>query len=62
MRVGERVRFVAAWSSFYGMTGAIVQMQPHIMILIDRDKHPIRVGEREIAVDEPSSQSLTGAE
>ncbi len=33
------------------MSGIVKQVQPHLMILIDRDRCPIRVGEREIAFD-----------
>lgn len=62
MRVKDRVRVTAAWSSFYGMRGRVTQVEPHIMIIIEGDVQPIRVGEREIVLDEPDEIPLTGAE
>ncbi len=61
VRTGDRVRVTAAWSSFVGMAGVVKQVQPHLMILLDGDRMPIRVGEREIAFDS-DEVSLTGAE
>ena len=59
--VGDRVHVVEPWSSFRGMRGTVTQVRPYIMILIDGDRLPIRVGEREIA-REANDPSLTGAE
>ena len=50
MRVGDRVVVTAMWSSFHTMKGRVVATAPHLMILIDHDVHPIRVGEREVAI------------
>lgn len=62
MKVGDRIVVTALWSSFHTMKGAIVSMSPHLMVLIDHDMRPIRMGEREVALEESSSVSLTGAE
>ena len=61
MKVGARVVVTARWSSFHTMKGRVTSTTPHLMILIDHDVHPIRVGDREVAlVEEPLT--LTGAE
>jgi hypothetical protein len=62
VRVGDLVCVAAQWSSFYGMKGKVTAIAPHLMILIHGDKYPIRVGEREVVVEEPSELNLTGAE
>jgi len=62
MRVGDRVLFTAMWSSFFGMKGRVEQLTPHIMVRIDGDSYPIRVGSREITVDVQSLIAMTGAE
>ncbi len=62
IRNGDRVVFVAQWSSFYRMKGRVTQVTPHTMIIVDGDSYPIRVGEKEIALDEPSVPNMTGAE
>ncbi len=62
MKPGDRVVVVAHWSTFRGMRGRVVATSPHLMILIDDDKYPIRVGTREVVVDEPSTVNMTGAE
>jgi len=51
IKIGDRIRFVAHWSSFHGMRGVVQQLRPHVMVLIDGDTYPIRVGEREVIVD-----------
>ena len=61
MRVGDRVIVSAQWSSFYTMRGTVTQTAPHLMILIDRDTYPIRVGEREVTLEE-TKQHIGGAE
>ena len=62
MRPGDRVVFTAQWSSFYGMRGAVAAVRPNMMVLLDGDSHPIRVGPKEVTSDEPTEPSLTGAE
>ena len=59
--IGRRVEFVATWSSFVGMLGTIVQVRPHLMVRLDDDPRPIRVGDREVLlIEEP--QHIGGAE
>lgn len=48
MRKGDRVEVTAQWSSFYRMRGRVTATVPHLMVLIDDDAYPIRVGEREV--------------
>ncbi len=45
---GDRVVVTAQWSSFVGMRGLVVAVTPHLMVLIDGDAYPIRMGEREV--------------
>ena len=52
MKIGDRVQVVALWSSFHTMKGRITQLEPVLMIVIDHDKYPIRVGAQEIALVE----------
>ncbi len=61
LRVGDAVAVVAQWSSFCGMKGKVTALAP-LMVLIHGDKYPIRVGEREVVLEEPSDLNLTGAE
>ena len=63
VRLGTRVTVTAQWSSFRGMRGAVIAVHPHVMILIDGDKYPIRVGAKEITEDDmPTEPNMTGAE
>lgn len=62
MKVGDPIVFTAQWSSFYGFRGRVVATSPHLMVLLDGDRSSIRVSEREVALDEPSTVNLTGAE
>lgn len=50
MKVGDRIVVTAMWSCFHTMKGRVVQLEPHLMIIIDHDKYPIRVGVHEVAV------------
>lgn len=49
MRPGARIIVTAQWSSFYGMKGTVNATSPHLMITIDGDTYPIRMGAREVA-------------
>lgn len=63
MKPGDRIIFTAHWSSFYGYRGAVAMTKPHLMVLIDGDSYPIRVGAKEIAPEDmPTEPNLTGAE
>lgn len=57
VKVGDRVVVTAMWSTFHTMKGRITQLEPHLMIIIDHDKYPIRVGAQEIALVE--SEAVT---
>ncbi len=60
---GDRVVVTAQWSSFFGMKGAVASVRPHLMILIDGDKFPIRVGAKEITPEDlPTEPNMSGAE
>ncbi len=59
--VGDRVRVVAAWSSFVGMSGVVTATRPHLMVRLDGDRHPIRVSDSEVMPDFREI-SMTGAE
>jgi hypothetical protein len=63
MRPGDRVIVTAQWSSFFGMKGAVAAVRPHLMILVDGDSYPIRVGPKEVTEDErPTEPNMSGAE
>ncbi len=61
MTVEGRIVVIARWSSFYGMHGKVTQTTPYLMVLIDGDTYPIRVGEREV-IHEETKQHIGGAE
>lgn len=44
LRVGDRVQVEAHWSQFYGQTGEVVEVEPHVMVLFDEYVAPVRVG------------------
>lgn len=48
MRKDDRVEFHAMWSSFFGLRGKVVSTTPRLMVLIDGDRHPVAVGDREV--------------
>lgn len=52
MRVGDRVRVVAAWSQFRGLTGVVVQVTPCVMVLLDEYKQPIRIDAVSLAIED----------
>lgn len=63
MKIGQRVLFIASWSSFKGKRGHVCQTEPVLMVVMDDDPKPIRVGEREvIPLDFDSRRHLAGAE
>lgn len=61
LRKDDPVRVVAHWSSFYGQRGVVVSVAP-LMVRVHGDTHPMRFGDREVMLDEPSAISMTGAE
>ncbi len=58
----DRVMFFAAWSTWRGMRGRVVDRRPGLWVLIDGDTQPVAVSTSEVVRDEASSTSLTGAE
>ncbi len=62
MKVGQRVLFIARWSTFLGKRGHVSQTAP-LMVVMDDDPKPIRVGEREvIPLEYDSAKHFAGAE
>ncbi len=59
---GDRVLVFAHWSSFYQQRGTVAQTKPHLMVRIDGDSLPLRMGEREVVRLEESAQHIGGAE
>lgn len=49
MRPGDRIEVTASWSSFRGQRGRIVATAPHLMVVLDDDPRPMRVGQTEVA-------------
>ncbi len=50
MRPGDRVSFVALWSSFLGQNGTVVAISPHLMVRLDGDTYPMRVHPKEVSI------------
>lgn len=50
MKVGDRVVFFAAWSSWRGEHGTVTQTKP-LFVLLDGDVLPIAASTREVVVD-----------
>lgn len=57
MRVGDKVWFFAQWSSFHGLTGEVTVITPRLMVLIDGDRHPVAVGDREVRPLDPQPET-----
>lgn len=50
--VGERVIGVAPWSSFRGKRGVVTQTEPFLMVRVDEDERPIRMGDGEVIAEQ----------
>jgi hypothetical protein len=61
MKVGARVLVFAEWSSFRGMRGTVTQSAPFMMVLLDGERQPLRVGKSEV-LEESEPLTLTGPE
>ncbi len=59
---GDRVLIFAQWSSFYRKHGTVTQTAPYLMVRVDDDTYPMRMGERECVRLEESSRHIGGAE
>lgn len=59
---GDRVLVFAYWSSFYKMAGTVTQVAPYLMVRVDGDSYPIRMGDRECVRLEESRHHVGGAE
>jgi hypothetical protein len=53
MIVGDRVHFTSLWSTFAGLAGYVTATTPHLMVLIDGDRLPVRVHAKEVAQMHP---------
>lgn len=62
MKRGDAVLVVAPWSSFHGMRGEVTQAEPHVMVLLDGETKPLRMGATEIIPAEESTRHIGGAE
>ncbi len=58
---GDRVLVTAMWSTYVGMYGVVTATSPHLMIKLDGDRLPIRVGDREVSRSD-AELAMTGAE
>ncbi len=59
--VGDRVLMFAMWSSFYKMKGTVTAVAPHLKVLVDDDKYPLRMGPREcVHLEEPTRPMTAG--
>lgn len=59
---GDRVLFVALWSTFYKQRGEVTSTTPHLMVRLDGDEHPMRVRDDEVIAEDDREVSMTGAE
>ncbi len=62
MKKGDRVLFVAPWSSYRAQYAEVVTPPPGLMVLLDGDQIPIAARADEVIPDAPSEISMTGAE
>ena len=61
--VGDSVLFVGLANSFRGMRGIVKVVVPHVMILVEGDRLPMRFRPDEFAVlHDEGEPSMTGAE
>lgn len=59
MTPGSRVVFFAAWSTWRGMHGRVVDRSPGLWVLIDGDKHPVAVSSAEVIPEEAATEPMT---
>jgi hypothetical protein len=59
--VGEPVIVVATWSSFRGRKGVVTQVTPFVMVQLEGEAFPLRMGAGEV-VAEQSERHVGGAE
>ena len=60
---GDRVVIFAHWSSFYRQQGTVNATTPHLMVTVDGDTYPMRMGEREcIRIDDAPEPMTAGGE
>jgi hypothetical protein len=57
MKVGSRVLITAGWSSFHHRRGVITQLDPYLMVLLDGEAKPLRMGVRELIVDPENNRA-----
>lgn len=62
MKPGDRVVFVAPWSSYRSQRAEVVSPPPGLMVLLDGDAKPIAARADEVIPDGPDEVSMTGAE
>jgi hypothetical protein len=53
--LSDRVRVVAQWSEFYGLTGTVTQAKPYVMVRIDGDEGSMRFDSSVLEVVEKSA-------
>lgn len=61
MRVGDRVEFVASWSSYRGRYGTVKRTGPYLMVLIDSERLAVAASADEVRLAHEEI-SMTGAE
>lgn len=61
MKIGSRVIVTDRTCSFFGQSGRVTQVTPHMMVHLDDERLPLRFGVSEVA-EEPESVPMTGAE
>lgn len=62
MKKGDRVLFVAPWSSYRSQRAEVVCPPPALTVLLDGDTLPIAARRDEVVPDGPDEVSMTGAE
>ena len=60
---GDRIRTVIAWGCFADQRGRLVEMRgARPLVQLDGYAEPVLLFAHEVALDEPSQVSMTGAE
>lgn len=60
--VGERVIVCPGWGSFDWKHGVVTKVEPHVMVLLDDERLPMRFDDHLIIPEDESKRHIGGAE
>lgn len=62
MRVGDPVKVIAPWNSFYGLRGIVTEMKPVLMVHLHSERLPMAFDARDVITEEESTPHMTAGE